>query len=747
MISKHIKIKGIVQGVGFRPFVWRLAKEFDLSGSVQNGSDGVSISIEGERESINAFINKLQSDTPTLAFISSLDVADKAIENIKEFNILPSDPSAEINTRVSPDMTICQDCKNELFDPNNSRYHHPFINCVNCGPRFSIIEKIPYDRINTSMNSFQMCPECEEEYKEPSNRRYHAQPIACPVCGPKIWVCNKLGEKNDSNWEELWREAIVSGKIIAVKGVGGFHLACDAQNVYALKKLRERKSRENKPFALMTDNLEWIKKHCYLNKSEEKLLLSKEAPIVILKIRKLFNGIEYIAPGLDTIGIMVPYTPMHLLMLKPLKDPIVLTSANYSNEPMICENEAALKSLGNLADLFILNNRDIINRCDDSVTLCRGENVTVIRPGRGFSPFNVSIKSDKRVIALGADLKNTFSLLHHNSITVSPYIGDLEHPDTQSVLQKSIERYLKFYEVTPEFVVHDEHPDFYSTSLALDYAKKFDIPNIGVQHHHAHLVAGYVEHGLRGKAIGFAFDGTGFGRDGTIWGGEVFLFDNVDFAREFHFKNISLPGGDLAVKDPARIAISLSEGSSEIDYILNENLDSQYLQKIQLQLKSDINCPTSSSIARVFEALSFLLGLCTKQTYDGEAAMKLEAIADKDEMGTLPFTIENGTIDYLPMFTEVDKLLRNGTKIRTISARFHNMIVDIIFCCIEELSKSQGILPVVFSGGVFQNRLLVERIILNKKRVRNNLYFSSIPNDSGISIGQAAVGAMLSKLK
>lgn len=747
MIAKKIKIKGIVQGVGFRPFVWKIANELNLSGTVQNGSDGVSISIEGSDKKVASFIDKIQSEKPTLALISSIEVINKKNSGFKKFEIIESDPSADINTRVSPDITICEDCRKELFSKDNRRYRYPFINCVNCGPRFSIIKKVPYDRVNTSMKSFQMCPQCEEEYIDPSNRRYHAQPIACAECGPKIWGCESSGKIINSNWEDLWQTSIEEGMIIAIKGIGGFHLACDALNVNVLRKLRKRKKRENKPFAVMTDDLEWIRKHCYVNVFEEKLLLSKEAPIVILKIKKEFSGLEFIAPGLDSIGIMLPYTPMHHLMVDRVRRPVILTSANYSNEPMICDNQEALKSLGSLADLFIFHNRDIINRCDDSVTLCRNDLHTIIRPGRGFSPFNINIDNDRKAIAFGADLKNTFSILNNNAITVSPYIGDLEHPDSQQIFLDSLERSLEFYEVTPEFVVHDEHPDFFSTSIALEYSKRFNIPEISVQHHHAHLAAGYIEHNIKGKAIGFAFDGTGYGQDGTIWGGEVFLFDELKFSREFHFKSISLPGGDRAVNEPGRIAISLSENSSELNDLIKKYSSDSYINKIQMQLNSGINCPMSSSIARLFEAVSFLLGLCSIQTYDGEAAMKLEAVADKNEMGTLPFEIKNGIIDYKLMFVEIKKLLSLGISINIISARFHNMVVEIIYECIKQLSMKEGFIPVVFSGGVFQNKLLAEKILFYKNSVRNKLFFSTIPNDCGISIGQAVIGAAINKMK
>lgn len=746
MISKKIKIKGIVQGVGFRPFVWKLAKKFNLSGSIQNRSDGVLIFVEGTELDIITFTDKLKSDKPPLAIISSIEIINEKLKNFNEFTILTSKQSSEIKTRVSPDITICEDCRNELFEKNNKRYRYPFTNCVNCGPRFSIIDKIPYDRVNTSMDSFTMCPSCYTEYHDPLDRRYHAQPIACPECGPQILVYNKTGNEVEGNWEDLWIESIDAGLIVAIKGIGGFHLACDALNLKVLKTLRKRKNRENKPFAIMTNDLQWIKKHCYVSNYEEKLLISKNSPIVILKKRKTLKGSEYIAPGLNSIGIMMPYTPMHLLMMDRIKKPIILTSANYSNEPIICDNNVALNSLNSLADLFIIHNRNIVNRCDDSVTVSHGDLTSIIRPGRGFSPFHLSSKSKKTGVAFGSDLKNTFSIHYNNSIIVSPYNGNLEHPETQQIFKDSINRYMEFYNINPSFIVHDMHPDFFSTNLAIEYSKKLKIPAISVQHHHAHLAAGYAEHHIEGKAIGFAFDGTGYGSDDTIWGGEVFIFDDIEYSRKYHFKKVSLPGGDLAIREPARIAISLLNNCSDIKSIIGPLCHKDYIQKIQMQLKAGINCPITSSIARLFDVVSYLLGLCSIQTYDGEAAMKLEAVADKREKRSLPFLIKDGIIDCFSILNEIDKLQKDGIKVETISGRFHNMIIEIIFYCIREISKSVGNLPVIFSGGVFQNRLLVEKILLHKENTANKLYFSSLPNDSGISIGQAVVGTSLSNL-
>ena len=740
MKTISITVTGIVQGVGFRPFVWQLAKRFALFGTVLNGSDGVLIFVEGDDENVQQFLYVLKNEPPPLAHIASIKIKSELIKNFSEFSILKSTNGGDFSTRISPDISMCDDCKEELFDPNNRRYHYPFINCTNCGPRFSIINGLPYDRSTTSMSSFDMCHACSIEYSDPSNRRYHAQPIACADCGPQVFVVDSKGVSKNDPWQHLWKDAVCSGQIIAVKGIGGFHLACNALDENVCSILRTRKRREAKPFALMTNNYEWIREHCIVSSKEEKLFRSRECPIVIVKIKKEFPGLTHIAPGLDTIGIMHPYSPMHELMLDIIDFPVVMTSANYSNEPMIFTNTEAFAKISNIADIFILHNRDIINRCDDSVCLQTEKHTIIIRPGRGFSPFTVSTKTNKQLLCYGADMKNTFALSHHNRITVSQYIGDLEHPEAQNLLCSSIEQYIDFNKLNPEYIIHDLHPDYFSTILAKEYALKHNLPLLAVQHHHAHCAAVLTEHNLSGKAIGFAFDGTGFGEDNTIWGGEVLLFDEQEFIRKYYFSPIPLPGADKAVTNPERMLIASLYKYNLLEYAEKFNIPDNRLSLVISIIESGINSPMTSSVGRVFDTVSFLLGFCSTQSYDGEAAMMLEAMSSVDEKDSLPFEIKTGQIDLSSMYKSILEQMSEGVSPSLIAGRFHNTMAQIVYDCGELIEEKYGQLPWVFSGGVFQNRLLVKKIMTHKKYSCHRIYFSSLPNDTGISLGQAIVG-------
>ncbi|MCF7817191.1 MAG: carbamoyltransferase HypF [Kiritimatiellales bacterium] len=724
MNGTAIHITGIVQGVGFRPWVWKTATRLGLAGTVRNNFDGVHIELFGDP---SLFLQALEADPPPLSKIDSIRTEEIEFQPLTGFQILESDAAGEALQRISPDIALCDDCRRELFDSSDRRHHYPFINCVNCGPRFSIIENMPYDRSKTSMRAFEMCAACRTEYTDPNNRRYHAQPIACPDCGPRM---------DPANWESAWRNAMQQGKIVAIKGIGGFHLACDALNPVAVSNLRKRKGREAKPFALMVPDLEWIKTVCDVSVDEAKLLLSRERPIVLLKLRdgqtrmsaphvgQAFQPAlrKMIAPGLNTLGVMLPYSPMHEIMFDLFPHPVVMTSANHSAEPMIHTNAAARTKLGNIADVFLMHNRDIVNRCDDSVCSALG----VLRPGRGVAPVSMPVNTDRCILAFGADMKNTFALAHHGQVTLHPYIGDLEHPEAQQILEQSIERELACFKVAPELVVHDLHPDYFSTRIAQSFAERRGLPTLGIQHHHAHLVGAHP-----GKAIGFAFDGTGYGSDGTIWGGEVMLYDAGGFERKFNLRPFALPGGDAAVKDPKRILESLLYQTCATKLEASSTLR---------QLESGINCPMTSSMGRLFDAVSVLLGVCERPTYDGEAAMRLEAIADESECGDLAFEIAAGEIDWRPLILDLLDELEKGIPASILAARFHNTLAEIVYCCGKRLAAIHGNLPWVFAGGVFQNRLLVERI----KRVVDGefeLVFSTYPNDSGIPLGQTMIGA------
>ncbi len=723
-----IHITGIVQGVGFRPWVWKTATRLGLTGSVRNDFDGVRIELFGDAD---RFMEALRDDPPPLAQIDTMEVASIAFRPQEDFSILDSETNGKPLLRISPDISICDDCRHELFDPSNRRYRYPFINCVNCGPRFSIIERLPYDRPNTCMRAFDMCPACLAEYTDPSNRRHHAQPIACPECGPKIWSCSAGTQSQPvrtgtTSWEVVWREAMEQGKIVAVKGVGGFHLACDAFNSAAVDQLRQRKERESKPFALMAPNLEWVRNVCDLSPMEEKLLNARERPIVLLRLKNCFPTAELIAPGLNTLGVMLPYSPIHEIMFNVFPHPVVMTSANYASEPMIHTNEVALGKLQGIADVFLMHDRDIINRCDDPVCAVFGKQTIVIRPGRGVAPVSMPAEVDDCILACGADMKNAFALAHDGHITLHPYVGDLEHPESQAILEQAIHRELECFHQKPALVVHDLHPDYFSTRMARHLADRFKVSAVAVQHHHAHLVGTHP-----GKAIGFAFDGTGYGTDGMIWGGEIMLYDTDTFSREFHLRPFALPGGDAAVKAPERV----------IDSLLYQTCKTKMeASSVATQIKSGINCPMTSSMGRLFDAVSCLLGVCRNPTYDGEAAIRLEAMADPDECGDLEFTIAGGEIDWRPMILDLLDGLEQEIPASVLSARFHNTVAEIVYWCGNQLAEVHGKLPWVFAGGVFQNRLLVERI-RTVAGDKFELFFSGYPNDSGIAIGQSLIGA------
>lgn len=716
-----VHITGIVQGVGFRPWVWNTATRLGLGGTVRNDFDGVRIELYGDP---SLFLKALTENPPPLSRIDSLQISEIDYQPIEGFRILESEESGEALLRISPDIAMCDDCRRELFDPADRRHRYPFINCVNCGPRFTIIENLPYDRPRTSMRTFEMCPACRREYTDPANRRYHAQPIACPDCGPRM---------EPINWETVWKDSMEQGRIVAVKGIGGFHLACNALNPEAVDKLRKRKGREAKPFALMVPNLEWVKDVCELSPEEERLLCSRERPIVLLKREKAFHTCELIAPGLDTLGVMLPYSPMHEIMFDLFPHPVVMTSANYSAEPMIHDNAVSRRKLDGIADVFLMHNREIINRCDDPVCAVFGDRTVIIRPGRGVAPVSMPIDTNRCILAYGADMKNTFALAHHGQATLHPYIGDLEHPETQAIQERAVERELDCFRMTPELVVHDMHPDYFSTRIAERFASESCVTSLGIQHHHAHLVGAY-----SGKAIGFAFDGTGYGPDGTIWGGEVLLYDVDGFSRTFHLRPFALPGGDKAIKDPLRVLVSLLR---HVDATLPSRCQGdEGVASTLLMLEAGINCPMTTSMGRLFDAVSCLIGICEKPTFDGEAAMRLEAAADENECGDLAFEIKDGEIDWRPIILDLLGELEKGVPVPVLAARFHNTLAEIVYCCGKRLADKHGRLPWVFAGGVFQNRLLVERI---RKVVDGEfeLVFSSYPNDSGIPIGQIIIGA------
>jgi hydrogenase maturation protein HypF len=747
----EIKITGIVQGIGFRPFVYNLAKEHLIRGWVLNDEKGVLIDAESEDGNLDRFIKDIPRLAPTLARIESFDVRYLEPLGYTAFEIKKSWEAKEKFVLISPDLAMCDQCLSELSSPQNFRYRYPFINCTLCGPRFTIIQDIPYDRHKTTMASFTMCPVCQKEYEDPANRRFHAQPNACPACGPSLQLVDRDGKEIPGDPVETALTLLENGSIMAIKGLGGFHLACDAKNQNAVSSLRSRKYREDKPFALMCSDLNEVKEHCEVNEEEEKLLLSVEKPIVILNRKKDSSIAHAVAPFQNTLGVMLPYSPLHHLLLNsPLKT-LVMTSGNVSDEPITYKNEESEKRLHAIADYFLFHNREIHIRCDDSVTRVFEGKPFILRRSRGYVPFPIKLPFPlKRILACGGELKNTFCLTRDHYAFVSHHIGDLENLETLTSFEKGIEHFKKLFYIEPEAVVYDLHPDYLSTQYALSLP---EIPKIGVQHHHAHIVSAMAENGIEGDVIGVALDGTGFGTDGTIWGGEFMKANLNDFMRLAHLKKVPLPGGTMAIKEPWRMAmVYLSEAFGEE----TENLKIDLMKRIDLKkwdvlkkmLEKKLNTPLTSSMGRLFDAISSILSVRDEVHYEGQAAIELEMIADPGGGAEYPFRIhreENQmVIDPIETVKGVVQDLMGNVPAAKISGKFHHSIASLIIQTCEMIRSDEKLNRVVLSGGVFQNILLLSLVTKGLRELGFDVYTHHLvpTNDGGISLGQAVIGHM-----
>uniref|UniRef100_A0A7C4EJL2 Carbamoyltransferase n=1 Tax=Thermodesulfovibrio aggregans TaxID=86166 RepID=A0A7C4EJL2_9BACT len=769
----HIKVKGVVQGVGFRPFVYNLAKTLNLNGFVTNTSKGVTIEIEGER--VGEFLRKLQNEPPPLAKIYSIDTQELPLNNYQTFEIIESIDDAGF-THVSEDVSICEDCLRELFTPSDRRYLYPFINCTNCGPRYTITIKVPYDRPNTTMAVFKMCPECMKEYKDPSNRRFHAQPNACPVCGPQVSLLIKTDE-GLKEIENPIREAIrliKEGKILAIRGLGGFHLCCDAKNPEAIENLRKRKKRSNKPFALMAAEIESVEKFCFLSEAERKILTSSMRPIVLLRKKPDCILPEVLAPNNSHLGFMLPYTPLHYLLFYypeekiprrflpcndrkiPNFEALVMTSGNISEEPIITKNEESLEKLGSVADAFLLHNREIFMRVDDSVVReLEGKNY-FIRRARGFVPKAIALQEElPEVLGAGADLKNTFTLIKSNYAIMSQHIGDMENLETLEFYEEVLNNLKSVYRIEPVALGHDLHPMYFSTRWAKEHAEKKGIPAFALQHHYCHIASLMVEHGIN-EVFGIAFDGTGYGIDGTIWGSE-FLYCTVNyFKRIAHLKPMRLPGGENAIKECLRMALSLIDDvfGEDMDLIkklpLANSVEENKIKQILKIKKLSSFSPLSSGMGRLFDGVSSLIGLCHYNTFEAEAAIALESLINKSmefsEKDCYSFDLIISSldkpviIDYKPMIKEiVDETLKG--KISFISWKFHNTIIKIILELTQYFREKIGFDSAGLSGGVFQNAYLIRETIKALRKIGiKPLYHMNVPsNDACISLGQAYI--------
>jgi hydrogenase maturation protein HypF len=746
----QILIKGIVQGVGFRPFVFGLARENALRGHVFNNQAGVLVDVEGECHRIDRFIERIKTDSPPLSLVESVTRLDNlAAQNYADFLIVPSQANGSRSLPISADVATCADCLREMSDPADRRYRYPFINCTNCGPRFTIIESVPYDRYGTTMRDFEMCAACRAEYEDPADRRFHAEPTACADCGPRLYLSPKPIE---GDLLESTRELLLEGKIVAIKGLGGYHLACDALNPQAVDALRQLKYREDKPFALMAASVAIIKRYCEVSGPEADLLASAARPIVLLD-RKPGTGIPAaIAPNVNTLGFMLPYTPLHHLLLDGLDRPLVMTSGNTSDEPIAYHDTDAAERLGKIADYFLLNDRRIHIRTDDSIVRVVRSKVqgprskVVLRRSRGYAPAPVktSFTSGRQILACGAELKNTFCITRDDNAFISHHIGDLKNLETLRSFETGIEHFKELFDLTPDVIAYDLHPEYLSTKYAL--AREDIETKIGVQHHHAHIASCLADNGACGEVIGVAMDGLGFGLDGKMWGGEFFVADLREAKRIAHLDYIPLPGGAKAVREPWRLAAvylqrAFGDDFLNLDLPFVDNLDRVKWNTVRSMVSTRTNCPETSSMGRLFDAVSALLGLRSSVNYEGQAAIELEAIADSSTTKSYEFEIEGNIIKSEKVIQQAVEDLLDGRTQAEVSAGFHLGVVNLIGRVALRVRDERNLTRVALSGGVFQNMFLLERVVgALETRGFEVLTHSRVPaNDGGISFGQAAV--------
>jgi hydrogenase maturation protein HypF len=749
----RIHITGIVQGVGFRPFVYSLATRLSITGWVRNTSAGVEIEVDGTPEALAAFVDALREEAPPLARIDEFHVQERAPNGYPQFEIIHSEVIAEAFQPISPDVSLCTDCLQELLDPNDRRYRYPFINCTNCGPRFTIIRDIPYDRPYTTMAPFEMCPECASEYEDPLDRRFHAQPIACPVCGPQIWLevdGKSVAEREDAL--QAARKLLKEGKVLAVKGLGGFHLACDATNPDVVTILRQRKLRVDKPFALMMPDLATVEAHCFFEDEERELLQSRQRPIVILRRRSESTVAQEVAPGQDTLGVMLPYTPLHVLLIEPEDDfppALVMTSGNLSEEPIAIDNDEALVRLNTLADAFLLHDRGIRTRCDDAVVRTFHGAVYPLRRARGYAPFPVLLPWKlPPILAAGSELKNTFCLTRGSYAFISHHIGDMENYETLRAFEDGVDHFERLFRVKPEVIAYDLHPDYMATRYAIERAGREGLIAEGVQHHHAHIAACMAEHGLSGErpVIGVSFDGTGYGEDGTIWGGEFLLADYNYFERPFHLACIPMLGGEAAVRQPWRLALAWLAYAGldwEEDLAPVEAAGREAREMLWRMLELRLNAPLTSSMGRLFDAVSSLANIRQEINYEAQAAIEIEALVDPEEQGCYSFSLVDENIDPAPVFRGIVDDLRVGLSVPRIAARFHHGVARMVDQVCGAIRDRSGIEEVALSGGVWQNMILLSETVRLLRQSGFTVYVHhQVPtNDGGLSLGQAVIAA------
>lgn len=740
----RITVNGIVQGVGFRPFVYRLACTRSIQGFIRNTPSGVVIEAQGAGETLEGFLTEIERHPPPLARITALETVSVSCEPCSCFDIDLSVHGHEVETLIPPDIALCESCRSELFDSRNRRFRYPFINCTDCGPRYTIVESIPYDRPFTSMKGFPLCPDCAEEYRDPLDRRFHAQPNACPVCGPAVMLLDSSGNRLAA--DRVIREAsamLKAGKIVAVKGVGGFHLAVDARNGSAVQRLRDRKAREEKPFAVMMRDLASVRQICVVGSDEAAALRSAEAPIMLLEKSAGFPLPEIIAPGNDRLGVMLPYSPLHALLLEEGPDMVVMTSANCSDEPVLHDDADAVRRLVGIADAFLVHNRPILQKCDDSVAIHLSGALRLFRRSRGYVPAPVLLDEDgPPLLATGGELKNTLCLLHGRNAILSQHLGDMKNFETWQFFTDAARHLQELFRTSPELVVHDLHPDYLTTR----WASMQPLPLLGVQHHHAHLAACLAENGEHSPVIGLVLDGTGYGPDGTIWGGEVLIGDCAGVERFASLEAMPLPGGDAAILEPWRAALGyLYRSCPEIpDLPFLRDVMSDEVTEL---LVRNLHCSETSSCGRLFDVVAAVAGLRNRVFYEGQSAVELMQAAG-GRLGSGRFSsgveVRDGRLVMLvaPLVRDVASAVGDGMLPGEISRRFHRTLCDMLLDVTRRASSASGIRTVALSGGVFQNSLLFETLVAELQASGYRvLTHTAVPcNDGGISLGQAVIG-------
>lgn len=775
MIKEEIRVKGIVQGVGFRPTVYRLAKVCGLKGDVCNDGEGVLIRVAGSEEKITEFVDKLYEECPPLARINELIRSPYLGDFDVDDFVISHSVNTVVKTEISPDAATCSQCQKEIFDPFSRYFRYPFTNCTHCGPRLTIIRAIPYDRNNTSMVKFPMCGDCENEYQDVENRRFHAQPVACFKCGPSAWLERADGKAVIADMFSMLDDVdavctlLQKGEIVAIKGLGGFHLACDATQETAVQKLRKRKKRYHKPFALMARDINIISEYCYVSDLEKTLLTSPAAPIVLLNIKPEKQVAISVAPGQNTLGFMLPYTPLHHLILRRMNRPIVLTSGNISDEPQCINNEDAKEKLGKIADYFLLHNRDIVNRVDDSVVRVIDDKIQTLRRARGYAPAPIILPSGFEkfppILAMGSELKNTFCLLREGEAILSQHLGDLENAAAFNAYQETLNLYLNLFQHKPEIIAIDKHPEYLSSKLGKELAVSNEIKITEIQHHHAHIAACMAENKIPLNAkpiLGIAFDGLGYGENGTLWGGEFLLADYQKFQRLATFKPVAMIGGKQAIYQPWRNTYAHLNSAFNWEEIKQKYADLEiikYLENKPLKLlnqmiEKDINTPLASSVGRLFDAVAAAIGICREEcSYEGQASIEMEATVnvnilnnDKETIN-YPWKIEKLDkiyyIDPAPMWEGILQDIKQQISPSEIAAKFHISLAIVITEIVKQLTQEHKINQVSLTGGVFQNRILLQQTTKHLKKLGIEVFTHSIvpANDGGISLGQAVIAA------